>query len=131
LNDLLLHIGDIFFLFFHTAFTIFNLIGWAFKKTRKWHLLTIALTAFSWFFLGIWYGWGYCFCTDWHWNIRELLNNPIKYNSYIQFLAYELSGIEFKKQLVDNIVLIAFLLALSLSIYTNYANYKKNANKAL
>ena len=52
---------NIFFFVFHTVFTLFNMGGWAFPKTRKLHLITLSLTAFSWFILGIWYGWGFCF----------------------------------------------------------------------
>ena len=51
---------NIFFFVFHSVFTLFNITGWAFRKTRKWHLITMLLTAASWFILGIWYGWGYC-----------------------------------------------------------------------
>jgi len=33
------------------------------------HRASLLLTAFSWFVLGIWYGWGYCVCTDWHYMV--------------------------------------------------------------
>ncbi|MGZ8511472.1 MAG: DUF2784 family protein, partial [Chitinophagaceae bacterium] len=55
---------NIFFFVFHTVFTLFNMVGWIFPRTRKLHLITLSITAFSWFVLGIWYGWGYCACTD-------------------------------------------------------------------
>ncbi|MBT3271653.1 MAG: DUF2784 family protein, partial [Spirochaetales bacterium] len=52
---------------FHSCVIIFNLTGWIWRKTRIPHLILIGLTAFSWFVLGIWYGFGYCPSTDWHW----------------------------------------------------------------
>ena len=71
------------FFVFHTLWIVFKCLGWACRRTRRWQLATISLTALSWFGLGIWYGWGYCPFTDWHWQIRERLgyHDP---PSYIQ-----------------------------------------------
>jgi hypothetical protein len=62
---------NVFFLVFHTLWMAFNMTGWAWKKTRRLHLLTMGLTALSWFVVGpLWYGTlGYCLCTDWHWEV--------------------------------------------------------------
>ncbi|MDP3718874.1 MAG: DUF2784 family protein [Acidobacteriota bacterium] len=57
----------------HTSWIAFNCLGWAWRRTRRWQLLTLTLTALSWFGLGIWYGWGYCPFTDWHWQVRSRL----------------------------------------------------------
>ena len=117
---------NIFFFIFHTALTLFNIFGWIFKKTRKWNLITLLLTAFSWFFLGIWYGWGYCVCTHWHWNVREKLGYYDQSNSYIHFLVVKLSGINFNPELVDKVTLIVFLFALTMSVWLNIRDHKKN-----
>lgn len=116
---------NIFFFVFHTAFTLFNIVGWAFPKTRKLHLATILLTAFSWFVLGIWYGWGYCACTDWHWEAREALGYHDRSNSYIHFLLLHLTGKDFDKQLVDTVTLSIFLLTAVLSVWLNISDWKK------
>ncbi|MFB6307620.1 MAG: DUF2784 family protein, partial [Flavobacteriales bacterium] len=86
---------DIFFFVFHTFLILFNLLGWMVKKWRFYNLITLSLTAFSWIVLGFWFGWGYCFCTDWHWRVREQLGYEIRTNSYIDFLIMKLTGIEF------------------------------------
>lgn len=75
------------------------------------------LTAFSWFVLGIWYGWGYCFCTDWHWDVREALGYHDRSNSYIHFLLLKLTGKDFNPQLVENCTLWIFLACFVLSIW--------------
>lgn len=116
---------NIFFFVFHTAFTLFNIVGWAFPKTRKLHLATILLTAFSWFVLGIWYGWGYCACTDWHWDAREALGYHDRSNSYIYFLLLHLTGKDFNKQLVDTATLSIFLLTAVLSVWLNIGDRKR------
>jgi hypothetical protein len=89
-TDELLNVG---FFVFHTSWILFNCVGWAWRRTRRWHLATVTLTALSWFVLGIWYGWGYCPSTEWHWQIRARLgyDDP---PSYIQLLIRELTGIE-------------------------------------
>lgn len=120
----LLVLLDYFFLIFHSVFTLFNITGWLWKKTRKIHMVTILLTTLSWFVLGIWYGFGYCFCTDWHWQVREHLGTPAESSSYIHFLILETTGIDMSLPLVDKLVLIIFLCCLVLTVFLNYRDYK-------
>ena len=51
---------NVFFFVFHSLWMLFNSVGWAWKRTRPWHLLTVGVTAFSWIFFAWWYGydWG-------------------------------------------------------------------------
>lgn len=113
------------FSFFHTVFTLFNLSGWLFRKTRRWNLITLLLTAFSWFVLGIWFGWGYCFCTDWHWKVREHMGFHDQRRSYIHFLLLKLTGIDFNESLVENVTLAVFLVSLTGSVWLNIKDRKK------
>lgn len=108
-----------FFFVFHTSLIFFNTFGWIFKKTRKWNLVTLLITACSWFILGIWYGWGYCFCTDWHWDVRRNLGYNDSSDSYIHFLVLKLTGINFPHRLVDTVTVIVFFTSLALSIVVN------------
>ena len=114
-----------FFFAFHTIFTMFNITGWIFKPTRRWNLITLVLTAFSWFVLGIWYGWGYCFCTDWHWNVRAHLGYHDQRGSYIHFLLLKLTGINFNRDMVEQVTLIIFLLSFLMSLSLNIRDWKK------
>jgi hypothetical protein len=116
---------NIFFFAFHTLLMLFNCFGWAWKKTRLWNLITLFLTASSWFIVGIWYGWGYCFCTDWHWDVREKMGLYDQSNSYVHFLLLKLTGINFQKELVDKTTLIAFFLSLVISIWLNISDFRK------
>jgi len=117
---------NIFFFVFHTLLMLFNCFGWIWKKTRRWNLLTLLLTAASWFIIGIWYGWGYCFCTDWHWAVREKMGLFDQSNSYVHFLLLKLTGINFQKNLVDKVTLIVFFVSLGLSSWLNIVDYRKN-----
>jgi hypothetical protein len=82
----LLNILNLGFFVFHTLWIAFNCVGWVWRRTRRWQFLTLTLTTLSWFGLGIWYGWGYCPCTDWHWQVRARLgyDDP---PSYVQLLV--------------------------------------------
>lgn len=116
---------NIFFFVFHTVFTLFNCIGWAIPSLRKWHLITLLLTAFSWFVLGIWYGWGYCVCTDWHYTVRERLGLHDQQGSYIRFLINKLFGVDLNEQLVENATLVVFICCVILSIGLNIRDYQR------
>jgi hypothetical protein len=123
MQTILLQAADIFFLVFHTAFTLFNLFGWIFKKTRPWHLLTLGLTAASWFILGIWYGWGFCFCTEWHWQVRDALGNPIETSSYITFLIKEVTGMQLDPGRVNTVTMAVFLVLIIVSVILNTRDF--------
>ena len=111
--------SDTFFLFFHSLFVLFIVLGWVWKKTRKINLILILLTAFSWFILGIWYGVGYCPFTEWHWQVRYKLGFYDMPYSYMKFLLDKLTGIQFNPVLVDFLTVVFFISALLLSLYFN------------
>lgn len=87
------HVLDVAFFAFHAAWIAFNCLGWIWRRTRPWQLVTVSLTALSWLGLGFWYGWGYCPCTDWHWAVRARLGyrDP---PSYVQLLIQQVTGVE-------------------------------------
>ncbi len=119
------HLLDIFFFLFHTILTLFNLLAWIWPKTRKANLTSLLLTAFSWFFLGIWYGVGYCPFTDWHWQVRARLGDTVLPASYIKFLLDTLTGGNWNALLVESATAVAFFLALAISVFLNWRDYKK------
>lgn len=117
---------DILFLVFHTTLILFNLFGWIWKRTRKLNLITLSLTAFSWFILGIWYGFGYCPCTHWHWLVRRELGYSDMPNSYIKFLIDTLTGIEIPAQIVDTATVVLFFAAFVCSVTVNFEWSRKS-----
>lgn len=120
---------NIFFFVFHTVWTLFNMTGWMFRPARRLHLVTLTLTALSWFVLGIWYGWGYCLCTDWHWQVRRELGFRDESSSYIHFLVLKLTGINMDPQLVENATLVIFVLAVIMSVWLNIRDRKQKIKK--
>jgi hypothetical protein len=117
MDKLILHIIDYFFILFHTVLILFNVFGWIIPRWRLTNLITLSLTAFSWFIIGIWYGFGYCPFTDWHWKVRQLLGYHDESNSYIHFLILKITGIKLPESLVDVATVIIFFTAYFISIY--------------
>ncbi|MBN2509102.1 MAG: DUF2784 family protein [Spirochaetales bacterium] len=104
---------DLFFFVFHTLFTLFNLTGWLWRPARNLHLITMGLTAFSWLVLGIFYGFGYCFCTEWHWLIRHILGYRDSSSSYIHLLLGEVFGLWIEETTVIEGTKWAFILIIA------------------
>jgi hypothetical protein len=121
----LYQLADLLFIVGHIVLILFNLFGWAIKALRKFNLISLAITAFSWFGLGIFYGWGYCFLTDWHWSIRLKLGYSISSNSYIHFLIQQISGWNAPENLVDALTAICFIVAVIVSSWLNYKDYSR------
>jgi len=124
MSETLLKILNLFFFGFHTVLILFNIFGWLVPRWRLANFITLSLTAFSWFVLGIWYGWGYCFCTDWHWQVREMLGYENMSSSYIHFLILEMTGINFPADLVDAFTVILFFAAFVISAYLNFRKWR-------
>jgi hypothetical protein len=122
---------NLFFFAFHTALIFFNLFGWSIPRLRRWNLATLLLTLFSWVVLGIWYGFGYCPCTDWHWDVRRQLGHYDMPSSYIKFLADSITGMNWSASIVDTWTGILFAAALVCSLWLNIRDLlnKKKQNR--
>ncbi|MBC7875108.1 MAG: DUF2784 domain-containing protein [Ferruginibacter sp.] len=126
----MLQLLDLFYTILHLAIIGFNLFGWTWQKTRKAHLIGVAITAACWFVLGIWYGWGYCPVTDWQWKVKEKLGETGLPNSFVEYFAERISGKNFNTSLVDRATLFSFIGAILLSLYYNFARTKKKPLQA-
>jgi hypothetical protein len=111
---------DIAFFVLHAALILFNMFGWAFRATRKWLLVTLGLTAASWFIVGYWWGWGYCFCTDWHFAIRRARGFDEYDATYIQLLARVLIGQGMSDAFAQNLALATFIAMLICTAWANW-----------
>ena len=124
MDQLGLHLANIFFYIFHTLLILFNLLGWLFPKTKKLNLITLLVTFGSWGILGLWKGFGYCFLTDWHYDVLRQLGETNLPNSYIAFLVEKLTGWLPEADLVNTLTLGLALLALGCSVWVNYGKSK-------
>ncbi len=116
---------DKFFFVFHSALILFNLFGWLWRKTRLANLVVILMTVFSWTVLGIWYGFGYCPSTDWHWQVRMKLGIHDLPSTYTKFLVDSLTGLDVNEKLINIFTVSFLLLALFASVFTNLRDWGK------
>jgi hypothetical protein len=116
----MLHFTDGLLTITHIAIIAFNLFGWILPSARKAHFICILATAFSWFILGIWFGWGYCPVTDWQWRIKEKLGEANLPSSFITYYADKITGMRFRESVIDIVTLAAFLTAAIVSVYVNF-----------
>ena len=126
--DMLLPALNIAFFVFHTALILFNMFGWAWARTRRWNLVTLLATVFSWGIMGIWKGFGYCLITDWHWRVREAMGIHDTTSSYLVLLVQTLAGWSPPLQLANTVVLVVLVGSLGLSIGLNVARLAATSN---
>lgn len=124
-----LHALDIFLTIFHSVIVGFNLLGWIWPRTRRLHLVCVAVTAGCWYILGIWFGWGYCPVTDWQWHVKAALGeHDLANGSFIEYYADKITGTHINPKLGDTIIGICFFTAAALSVWLNFfAKRRKRA----
>lgn len=125
MDSFLLHFLNYFFYAFHTALIVFNLFGWLFPKTGRLHFYSLIITLFSWIVLGIWKGFGYCFLTDWHYQVLRTLGETGMPSSYIAFLVEKFTGWLPDADLVNTWTLILTAVALICSVWVNFFRGRK------
>jgi len=125
------HLLDIGLTITHILLMIFNLTGWIWPRTRKLHLITLIATATSWFILGIWYGFGYCPLTDWHWSIKEKMGETNLPNSFVKYIADKITGNEVNSSLIDTLTIGGLIFAVTAAVYVNFfrRNKRENVNR--
>lgn len=122
---------DYFFLVIHTALILFNLFGWAWRRVRFLHLVSLALTLGSWLALGIWYGIGYCPLTDWHWHVREARGDTDLPHSYLKFLVDELTGLDINARFLDATAVVSLAVVVPLSVTLNIRDFRSRMSRRL
>ncbi len=109
----------------HTLLVGFNALGWAWRRTRRLHLIAISATLLSWFGLGVVYGWGYCPLTDWHWQVKRALGETRLPASCMKYYLDRITGVDWSPALVDTLVIGTALGALVLSVALNVRDLRR------
>jgi hypothetical protein len=79
-------------------------------------------TIFSWLILGFRYGLGYCFLTDWHWDIKRKLGETDMPASFIKYFIDRYTPFEWSASVVDQLTAIIFGAAVIITIYVNFVH---------
>lgn len=116
---------DYFFVIFHFSLIFFNLTGWIWRKARRIHLYLISATIFSWVGLGVFYGWGYCPCTHWHWLVKRELGESNLPASYIKYYLDQIFGFGWEPFTVDILVAGLGIGVFVISVVLNYRDWQR------
>ncbi len=119
---------DILFVAFHSALILFNLLGWLHPRTRRLNLVTLLLTGLSWTALGLFYGFGYCPLTDWHFMVLDRMGTPTSYSSYVPYFLERMLGVTVTARLADRLTLGCYLAALACSATVNFVCRRRLAS---
>jgi hypothetical protein len=117
---------DIFFLVFHASLILFILTGWVWTRSRPFHLAVVTLTFLSWFGLGLFYGFGYCPSTDWHWRVKERLGETNLPDTYVKYYLDRLTRLDWDPNVVGRSILVVGLAALGVSIALNWRDWRRS-----
>lgn len=110
----------------HCIVISFNLTGWIWMRTRRWHLASVGLTIFSWLGMGIWYGLGYCALTDWHWQVKQELGETNLPNSFLIYFFNDVMGLELETSFINKGARIAIAVVTILSVVLNFRDYRQH-----
>ena len=115
----MLQILDILFHITHLTVILINCLGWSLAGwPRHCFLLVFSFTWVSWLGFGYWYGIGYCFLTDYHWQVKRQLGDARLPPSYIHFLLEEWFHLSIPRETVDQFVACIFIVLAG--IYLNF-----------
>ena len=103
---------NILFFVLHNVLIVFNLVGWIWPRTRMLQLVTLGATLFSWLGMGAWYGWGYCLCADWHFQVRRQLGLHGGESSYTELLFNQIPGVTVSRTFADIVTVSCLILIL-------------------
>ena len=128
-DTVLYRLADVLMLVLHGSLVVFNVLGWAWRRTRRLHLWTILATLGSWFGLGLVYGWGYCPLTEWHWRVKRALGATELPASWVKYYLDRLAGFAWDPAVVDGLVIVSTTTALALSASLTFRDRRRDRQR--
>lgn len=127
----MLNLLDIAFYVVHLSIIVYSLIGWAWRRGRRAHLIFLGVIFACWFGIGLTfgYGFGYCPLTDWHWQLKVKLGASYT-DLPVSFIKHVWDGAlpwTITPRAADILTFAAFFTAVAITIYLNL--YKHRARK--
>lgn len=112
--------------FGHFLVIAINLFGWIWSETRTLHMWVFGMTVISWLVLGLRYGLGYCFLTDWQWDIKRTLGEHDLPSSFIHYWVQK-AGWDIQPFTTDIVTGLIFLILVVISVYVHVISPHKKA----
>jgi hypothetical protein len=120
----MLHLADIALYVIHLSIIVYSLIGWAWPRGRRAHLIFLGVIFACWFGIGLalGYGFGYCPLTDWHWQLKTQLGASYAAlpNSFIKHVWDGALLWPISARAADILTFVAFFASVAITIYLNF-----------
>jgi hypothetical protein len=101
----------------HLGVVLGYLVLWIPRSTRRVHLWLVALTAVSWLGLGLFCGSiGYCFLTDWHWDVKRMRGQTHLPGSFIHYAVTRWLALDVRSNTTDLWTGVCFVVVAMASI---------------
>ena len=121
----MLHLADISLYVMHLSIIVYSLIGWAWRRGRRAHLIFVGVIFACWFGIGLafGYGFGYCPLTDWHWQVKVQLGTTSYTALPNSFIKHDWDGAlpwTINPLAADILTFAAFFTSVAITIYVNF-----------
>jgi len=104
----------------HLSIIGFFLFAWIIPEYRGLHLILSFSIFFSWFGLGLFYGFGYCLVTDLQWKLKKESGYDPETPYYIKYIADKTTGANINSKLSNMVTTYTFFVISILSIVLFY-----------
>lgn len=102
----------------HLGVIAMVMFGWIAPATRRAHRWLIVLVLASWLLIGLFKGKiGYCFLTDWHWDIKRSLGETAMPASFVEYFVERSIGMDIAKSVVDIATVMGLVVPVVISIW--------------
>lgn len=123
----MLAVLDWFLTFAHVAVILGFLLLWIPRRTVRLHRWLVALTALSWLGLGLFHGLGYCFLTDWHFQVKHARGVRRLPHSFIKYAGDWITGRDLPAGTVDAVAGAVFVAGVLVAVFRYVEELRKNA----
>lgn len=110
----------------HVAVVLAVLTSWIPKATRRFHLVLVGVTAVSWLGLGLIHGIGYCFLTDWQWEVKRWRGETGLPRSFVHYALTRWLGLSLHPTTSDMLTGLGFALSTLLSLLVNLVDLRRS-----
>lgn len=109
---MMLEAFDWLFHLVHILVIVINSTFWMSFRTLNISRMTLLSTLISWLGFGFFYGFGYCFLTDWHWKLKHQMGDVNLPPSYLKLVLDRTLRQDFDANLLDKMTIMIFLVSI-------------------
>lgn len=128
---MLLAVLDLLLAAIHLGVVLGVLVLWIPRSTRRLHFWLVVLTAISWLGLGLLYGSiGYCFLTDWHWDVKRMRGQTHLPGSFIHYVVTRWLKLPVSSTTTDRWTAMSFASVATLSIILEIRDVRRRRTRS-